>query len=93
MGEDGKNEGEFRKANKRTDKDEIVRYDKQHRPLISKGFWVRIDLHRKYVIKAAIMGENKQDLYNDALEYYYENVLNKSQSERLKEAGVGELGI
>ena len=69
------------------------RYDKEGHPLISKGFLIRADLDRKYSIKATILHAKKYDLVNDALLYYYENVLNKTKSQKLLEAGQEELNI
>ena len=94
-----KNEG-IPLAHKRTDipqeakqKVEKIRFDKMKRPLISKGFWVRKDLDMKYEVKGAILREKKQELFNAALEYYYDNVLNKPHSEKLKESGQEPLDI
>jgi hypothetical protein len=69
------------------------RYDKEGHPLISKGFLIRADIDRKYSIKATILHAKKYDLVNDALLYYYEHVLQKTGSQKLKEAGQEELGI
>jgi hypothetical protein len=69
------------------------RFDKDGHPLISKGFLIRADIDKKYDIKSAILHVNKYELVNDALLYYYENVLNKTKSQKLLEAGQEELGI
>ena len=70
-----------------------TRFDKDGHPLISKGIIIRKDLDRKYSIKATFMGKTKYELFNDALDYYYTHILSKSQSEKLREAGVSELEI
>ena len=69
------------------------RYDSEGHPLISKGFLIRVDIDRKYSIKATILHAKKYELVNDALLYYYEHVLQKSGSQKLKEAGQEELDI
>jgi hypothetical protein len=69
------------------------RFDKEGHPLISKGFLIRADIDKKYDIKSAILNVNKYELVNDALLYYYENVLKKTKTEKLKEAGQEELDI
>jgi hypothetical protein len=69
------------------------RFDKEGHPLISKGFLIRADIDKKYDIKSAILRVNKYELVNDALLYYYENVLTKTKADKLKEAGQEELNI
>ena len=69
------------------------RFDKEGHPLISKGFLIRADIDNKYDIKSAILRVNKYELVNDALLYYYENVLKKTKTEKLKEAGQEVLDI
>ena len=69
------------------------RFDKEGHPLISKGFLIRADIDKKYDIKSAILRVNKYELVNDALLYYYENVLKKTKTEKLKEAGQEVLDI
>ena len=69
------------------------RFDKEGRPLISKGVLLRKDLDKKYKLKAALMGTDKYILINVALEYYYENVLKKTQAQKLLEAGQEGLNI
>jgi hypothetical protein len=69
------------------------RYDSEGHPLISKGFLIRADIDRKYSIKATILHAKKYELVNDALLYYYEHVLQKTGSQKLKEAGQEELDI
>jgi hypothetical protein len=71
----------------------VGRFDKEGRPLISKGVLLRIDLDKKYKLKAAFMNTDKYILINDALDYYYENVLKKNQAQKLLEAGQEELRI
>jgi len=88
--EDGKKEGI---ASSAPTHHKRQRFDKEGRPLISKGVLLRKDLDKKYKLKAALMGTDKYILFNDALEYYYENVLKKTQSDKLKEAGQEELDI
>jgi hypothetical protein len=70
-----------------------ARFDKDGKPMVSKGILIRKDLDKKYAIKATLMNKNKYELVNDALEYYYENFLNKSQAQKLTEAGQEGLGI
>jgi hypothetical protein len=87
MGEDVEKEGEFCQTRKR------AYYDKDGHLLRRQGHRFRADHLKTYKIHAALKGMSQQELINIALEYYKENVLQKSQSQRLKEAGVGELGI
>lgn len=91
MPEDGSEKGDVAAAHQRTNK--RVRFDKEGNPLISKGILIRKDIDHKYDIKAAILHVHKYQLVNDALIYYYEKVLSKNRSEKLKEAGVGELDL
>jgi hypothetical protein len=69
------------------------RFDKDGHPLISKGFLIRADIDKKYDIKSAVLHVNKYELVNDALLFYYENVLKKTTSQKLLEAGQEELEL
>ncbi len=70
-----------------------ARFDKDGKPMVSKGILIRKDLDRKYSIKATFIGKHKYELINDALEYYYAHILSKSESKQLKEAGQEELEV
>jgi len=70
-----------------------TRFDKDGHPMISKGILIRKDIDYKYDIRAAVLHVYKYQLINDALVYYYENILNKSKKEKLVEAGQSVLKI
>ena len=84
--EEGKKEV-LRKTRKRAD------FDKEGHPLKRQGHRFRIDHLKIYKIHSALKGISQQELINKALEYYKVNVLQKSGSQKLKEAGQNELEI
>src|ERR1700730_6085903 len=84
--EDGKKE-DIPKSRKRD------RFDKEGHLLIRQGHPFRKDHLKIYKIHAALKGVTQQELINKALEYYKVNVLQKSEKQKLKEAGQNELDI
>jgi hypothetical protein len=96
-GEDSGKEEEFRQSRNRDENvgkgKGKVKFDKEKHPLEKSGHWFRKDHLKLYKIHAALKGCSRQELINKALEYYKVNVLQKSEAQKLKEAGQEELGI
>jgi hypothetical protein len=69
------------------------RFDKEGHLLVRQGHQFRKDHLKMYKIHAALKGISQQDLMNKALEYYKVQVLSKTESQKLKEAGQEELDI
>lgn len=93
--ETGKKEDIARIAKSREDnlKAKKPKFDKGGHPLKVQGHPFRLDHLKIYKIHAALKGCSQQELINAALEYYKINVLQKSGSQKLKEAGQEELKI
>jgi hypothetical protein len=68
-------------------------FDKEGHLLKRQGHRFRVDHLKTYKIHSALKGISQQELMNLALEYYRIHVLQKSQAQKLKEAGVKELDI
>jgi hypothetical protein len=69
------------------------RFDKEGHLLVRQGHQFRKDHLKTYKIHAALKGISQQDLMNKALKYYKVQVLSKTESQKLKEAGQEELDI
>lgn len=67
-------------------------FDKEGHELSKSAILIRKDLNFEYKKIALFKGKNKYELINEALERYLPE-LKKPISQKLKEAGQGELGL